>query len=403
MARVGLAVWVGMALAALAAPGQASAACAAIPGYEPFRDSRAVAEGVLLGPSRNGVLFSPARLVVARYLKGSGRRVLPVGTIGSQISPFFSPLSRGISSESFPVRPGQTWRTFFDRPSSLFLGSACSSDSPIRRARVLRRIRGTLVRAGSRWSAWQLSGPAGVRCVRVGWREGAGGAQLGCTRSRTALAIAHRRGATGIAVAARGLRKVAVDGPRVKPVSTTVSPGDTVLIALPGVLELGDLSITATYAGGARRRLGASHRRAVDGNGIWAADSERPHGQGRLPAGCVTVDRIDDPGLTDQPDGSRSGVCGKSSYFYAVRQAGSEHTLVLGGGGRDVSSVRVESPAGTHSAALSGSGRAFIAALPGKIASKAVTVRIRLRSGAERTFRGKRSVNLSRPPRSSGL
>ena len=56
------ALWLGAA-----APASATSCAAPDPSYDAFQSADLVAEGVLLsGPSRDGILFSPARLAVSR-------------------------------------------------------------------------------------------------------------------------------------------------------------------------------------------------------------------------------------------------------------------------------------------------------------------------------------------------
>ena len=212
---------------------------------------------LLSTPSRDGELFSPARLVVARYVKGTGLRVVAVDIAGSQIEPFF--VHTGYLPDApFLARPGQTVRVpwFHGRPT---LGRGCE-EHRIERARVLRAVSGSTGRGRARWSATRFAGPLGVRC----------------------------------------------------------------------------------------------------------------------------------------------GVCGNRRFFYGVRLDDGlfpRVTLVLGAAGPDVRTIDATSPAGSRRATLSRSGRSFIAALPGEIRSRDVTVTVTLRSGALRVYRGRRSVNLRPPPR----
>lgn len=405
MTRAGVTVTAVIGVALLGVPGAAHADCAQIiPEPDPFAESDVVAEGVLLStPSRNGRLFSPTRLAVSRYLKGSGPRVLSVETTARQMAPGFRLSFDSPIEDTYYVRPGQTWRLHFDRGWTPYLGDGCAyRHEQIPRSRVLRRLPG-VVRARRGWRAWQLKGPGRVRCVRVGRGSGGGSERLSCARRGAALAMAHRLSRehpqTAIAIASPGLRRVTIGRRGARAVTASVRPGRPILAVFEGRLGLGDISIEGTLAGGAKRQLGGAHRRALTTDGGWAADFETPYGHGPLPYGCVTVDDLNEPDLTNRADGSRVGYCGRRALFFAVRQAGSDQTLVFGGADRAIVSVTIESPTGTRHAGLSPDGRAFIAALPAKVASKAVTLRVLLRSGVEMDFAGRRSLNLSPKPR----
>ena len=430
-----------VAAVCLLTPGSAGATSCAVPrGYDPFRAAHYVAEGVLLsGPSRDGVLFSPARLSVSRYLKGAGPSVLAVRTIGAQVAQGdLSDVRPFAVSGTSLARAGEGWRVYgYMDPRRMretrhapVLGSVCTDHHLVAPRRVLDPIGGSLRRVGSgrgRWQAKLFSGPGRLRCLRLGRHPQRIGAHAECRslrRARTTLVAVRRRSAgsrrtTAVALAARGLRSVEVLRASDSARSSASAPRGVALVVLPGASERGDLAITARYRNGSTRSLGASGERALDpgegGGRAWAADLERLHNP-LLPGGrCVALTRPDNPWRSIMPaDYARAGACGnlrRRPFFFAVSyvrenppavregEPGVRQTLVFGGLGRAVEGVTIRVPAGERHPAISLRGRSFIATYQGKVAVPDISLEFRLRDQTLRTFSGQRSANLVRASR----
>lgn len=438
---VGIAAAVAVVLALLAPASASALSCAApLDGYSAFRSADLVAEGVLLsGPSRDGVLFSPARLAVSRYLKGSGAPVLRVGTLGRQIDtgaifPGFSSLIPGL----YHARAGETWRVYGftskrNRRASdggvALLGAACNFDDVrIPASRVLRPVSGAVRRTrGDRRRAWRaavFAGPRGVRCVRLARRPGRLAPHGECGRlsgrRATLVGLGRRRvrgrATTAVAVAGRGLRRIAVIRPADGATVTAGAKRGLALAVLDGVSELSELDVVARYADGSSRRFGWTAQRAVAaptaGRPAWAADFE----PGRLPRGdrtvCVTLTQAGRPGRTDTgPAGARSGECARrpDRPFLAVRRVLESteatrsgvtpvETLVFGAVPRSVTHIAVRGPEGERAPALSRRGRAFVVAYAGSVPLSQLAVSFSFASGAQRAFVARRSVNVARLP-----
>jgi hypothetical protein len=416
-----------------AAPASATSCAAPDPAYDAFRSADLVAEGVLLsGPSRDGILFSPARLAVTRYLKGSGPAVLRVGTLGNQIATGDVSDIVALGFGGSFARVGQSWRIFGStsrRDRRLYndggvtsLGAVCSFDDRLLSpTRLLVPVPGTTRRAGAgrdRWRARLFRTSNGVRCVRFGLHPRRGSAHGECRRGAHGTLVAvRRRGAgqgatTAVALAGPGLRSVSVRRLRDGFARETAASGGVALAVLDGVSEPGDLEIVARYADGTRRDFGRAALRATVPDSAttptWAADHER--GRGDRP--CVTLVQPDDPDRTTQPsDHARHGECARrrEAPFLAVRRS-LEHpegsrdgvvaqTLVFGAAGSSVTEVSVRGPDGERAAGLSRRGRAFLAVFSGPVSPAQLTVRLRYANGTETTWSGRRSVNVAPPAR----
>jgi hypothetical protein len=100
-----------------------AASCAGLSPAQEFAAARRVFVGVMLpGPATQaGVLGSPARMRVARYLKGDGPRVVRVDT-ALRIEP------GGItgSSEGIEPKAGQRWKIYTDSRRQPFDTSVCA-------------------------------------------------------------------------------------------------------------------------------------------------------------------------------------------------------------------------------------------------------------------------------------
>jgi hypothetical protein len=101
--------------------GAASCAYFTQPGY--LAMARVVFVGTML-PGRtingpHGLLVSPARVRVARYLKGTGPAVVTVETA-------VSPSGDGMSGEGIMASPGQTWKVYSASGHPPFATGVCS-------------------------------------------------------------------------------------------------------------------------------------------------------------------------------------------------------------------------------------------------------------------------------------
>lgn len=124
-----------------------AASCAAVSPAEEFAAARVVFVGVMLpGPAtQDGVLGSPARMRVERYLKGHGPRVVRVVT-ALRIEP------GGITGGSEGIFPkaGQRWKIYADSRRQPFATSVCSGSTRVVGSPALALWRAFPVRARPR-------------------------------------------------------------------------------------------------------------------------------------------------------------------------------------------------------------------------------------------------------------
>jgi hypothetical protein len=108
---------------AASSPPATVASCAGLTHREQFARARVVADGRMLrGPAgRQGVLFSPARIKVARYLKGHGPRILRVQTAIRRTA-------TGIAGNDAGIEPagGQRWLIYASRSRQPLATSICA-------------------------------------------------------------------------------------------------------------------------------------------------------------------------------------------------------------------------------------------------------------------------------------
>ena len=266
-----VAVAVLVTFVALAAPGRAAAvSCAAPPGPPPTdRDYRAASDvafdGVALsGPAlETGTLFSPARFLVLRYLKGKGPRVVQVrthvrriGEDGAQVMADFTPSI------------GETWRVFVHMPkgrsrvrADRLRTSICYGSHTLGSA--ARPIRGSarVARSGqSRWRASVARGPRGLRCLTA-TRTDRRARRRACERvtgGRSAVVAAetHRAGTPVasilFAASAPRLQQIEVTSAGGTHVATAAGSGRLALMAVDGDVAKG-ATVRLRFAGGATR------------------------------------------------------------------------------------------------------------------------------------------------------
>src|SRR5690348_8692448 len=124
-----------------------AASCAAVSPAEQFAAARLVFVGVMLpGPAtQDGVLGSPARMRVERYLKGHGPRVVRVDT-ALRIEP------GGITggSEGIFPRAGERWKIYTGSRRQPFATSICGGSSRVMSSPALALWRAFPVQAHPR-------------------------------------------------------------------------------------------------------------------------------------------------------------------------------------------------------------------------------------------------------------
>jgi hypothetical protein len=112
-----------------------AASCAALSPAAQFASARRVFVGVMLpGPTAStggrGVLASPARMRVARYLKGRGPTTVTVDTAVRIVPGGFTGNGEGIEP-----RAGQRWKIYTNSRHEPFVTSVCAGSAPVRAAR----------------------------------------------------------------------------------------------------------------------------------------------------------------------------------------------------------------------------------------------------------------------------
>ena len=212
-----------------------AASCAAASPAEQFAAARLVLVGVMLpGPAtQDGVLGSPARMRVERYLKGHGPRVVRVAT-ALRIEP------GGITGGSEGIFPkaGERWKIYTDSRRQPFPTSVCGGSR-----RLVSRPRGASP-ALALWRAFPVQAkprpivPLGEGLVldpRTGFRTVA--AKTAYEEGRFALRTALPPGAI---TAYRRLRAIGVDDDqKVAPLLiTAVKPGSATFVTDRGPMRL---------------------------------------------------------------------------------------------------------------------------------------------------------------------
>ncbi len=105
-----------------------SASCAALSPAEQFAAARVVLVGVMLpGPATQaGVLGSPARMRVERYLKGRGPRTVRVDTAVT-----IEGDSTGVSEDGIEPRAGERWKIYTQSRGQPFGTSSCAGSARV--------------------------------------------------------------------------------------------------------------------------------------------------------------------------------------------------------------------------------------------------------------------------------
>lgn len=232
----------------------------------------------LSGPRVQGLLFTPARLHVLRYLTGSGPRVV---LLDNGVSRSSSPSDFAASFRSdFAASAGGIYRVYpflwggrtWIRRGELVPTSLCYGTGAIRRPPSLRPVRGRLRAAlapgGVRWHARLIRGPHGLRCVGTRRVDRVGSIRRECERmTRPASAVygirtagSGQRASTLVFAQAPRLRAVTVKAPggvRTLP----AAPGLRIaLTAYPGALAPETVRLALRFAGGAVRHVSLKDR-----------------------------------------------------------------------------------------------------------------------------------------------
>jgi hypothetical protein len=152
-----LGVWLGLLLAGCASAQVAAvpareatavaASCAGLSPAQQFAAARRVFVGVMLsGPTaQRGVLGSPARMRVERYLKGRGPEIVRVETAVTIESDAI-----GIAEDGIDPRTGERWKIYTQSPRQPFATSICSGSTRVVRSRALALWRAFPVHAKPR-------------------------------------------------------------------------------------------------------------------------------------------------------------------------------------------------------------------------------------------------------------
>lgn len=430
------AVLLALAGASLLAPPHSDAlSCAPLSERRDFRGSDVVFEGVILsGPRTHDDLASPARVLVSRYLKGRGPGVVAVGTAELQVEPGDHFDTVGAIAGDIHFDPGEAWRIYGDTPGGSGRSAAggvrppslCGHTRRIPPAGALAAVGGSAVgrpEPGSerRWRGRLARGERDLGCIFLaldGRRRRADCRRLG-DDSRSLVAIATEdRGApsTAIAVHARRLEVIAVDGPDGPIEVDAAGQGPIALAVIDGRVDPDSLRIHALRAGGDERVLDPTLRRVLADDPReappWEAVAERGHPRRDLT--CVRWSRTrarfgDEFAHFLEPPQGECGRLDSDAFFFAVRghfehardagRARLRRNVLFGAAGPAVESVAVTSPAGSEELPLSVLGRAFVAAFPRSIRHEDLAVTVTLSGGEALVFDGRRSVNLRTPTR----
>lgn len=389
-----LGVTVALALmSALAAPAGASAACVTL--VAPVTPTVSFDAVALTGRPGSSQLSSPARMLVLRYLRGSGPRVIRVQT------GVLDDLSGGgsVGGEGFNPSAGQTWRLAFRfahgrssvRAHEILHPSACDNPPPHRLHTPVTEVAGGDVHSGP-LVAHAETGPHGLVCARVGAHRACGIGQV--------FDVMGKPGFTAVVAAApdlTGMRVASPDGAGLAPISTN---GRVALSALKGVLSPDALGVIV--------RRGTLHRRVLPSRDVarardplgglpWTARSALVSGFQSTPHTRLCAGFAQDPlrfgTATDVLVGKR--VCSRSvrhGYFFqlvAARHstgANARARTALVGAGSRVKSVTVTVGGSATALIPAVKGGAFLAVFAPTVTVSRMTIVIHLTDGSSVRF-----------------
>lgn len=416
-------------LGARAEPAEALS-CATPPGGPPtereqIQAADVVVEAVALsGPRTAGLLHSPARMAVLRYLKGRGPRVLRAQT---GIDPSLGGDYLGVSTGGTNAGPGQRWRLFIHLPrdrrrvrrGEVVVPNLCGGTRMLRNP--FRDIPGIVTARSGRGAAWRLvaqRGPQRVRCLtarRTDRKTGRGDTpanRRACERiapqSRSAvLTVEHHSEGSPTAstlVAASGprLRMIEVQTPEGTVVERALGRGRLAAVALDGYLPEASLPVTLRLAGGrtVHSQADAAFRVRADdpeGDAPWTGRTLRQLGRS-----CAEFRQLT-PRFGRPQDwlggGGSCGTVARDGIFFGVIRPNplapdtrTTRTVLIGAAGPSVESVTVRSPSGDRGLPLAQRGRAFLSVHPASVDHADLTVEVLYRNGGRATFSGRRRV-----------
>jgi hypothetical protein len=433
MRRIVVVLSTALAIAAapgLEAPASALSCAGPLPGtplpdpYDAGYD--AIVEGVALsGPSDvDGSLDSPARFLVTKWIRGSGPRIVPVGTaVFLSVGPH-----TGHTPGFFQPKPGRVARLFADRDRFGILHDApCLLHDPRPRPRSpLRRVAGSDVRAAAGPAAWRAHaqrGGGGLHCVVLHPERRHTGGGKECEASGPLLAVHHegdrdRVRSTAVVLAGRGIREARLTTPDGPIVLRSPREGSPLLAVLLGRVDAAEVRGRVVLDNGRVRwlrpagfpttlvpdpELGRPWRSAFDDGFSFTFSRAVSRSQ------CVGAHQL--APRTGSGGGwlGTDAVCGdlrRDPYFFAVERPAPEtlergvepqplRTVVVGAARPSVSEIVVRDPAGERRL-LRGPGGHFAAVYPASVSAGQLEVTMVFRDGSTITHRGRAGVNLRR-------
>ena len=407
------------------APSSASAiSCVAPATPEESAAARAdvVLEGIALSGERTpgGALSATARVLVTRYRRGTGPRVVRVATstvlyrfgvigeIGGGFSPAVGDAVRVTGDRVQRLRHSLTG-ALLERGT--ILPDLCFGTGTFSPRRLLTARPGRATSDG--WSAVAQRGTHGLECVRYAPPGATHFDECERLSARRPVGVgtaidlggAARPPSTGVVAYGPGLRSLeARVGDEVR-TATPPRPGAPAVVAFPGRVERYDIRIRTTSTAGERVRTGDRSTRvfADDPGGLpaWGAGSADDPGGERCAFFSATTPRYPRAVL----DGDAGELCRRApagASLVGVERAGCSaqcppevrdvvRTVVFGRAGRRVTRVTLDGPGGTRDLPLARRGGAFLAVLEGDVARGAITVTLHSPSGAV-SVRGRRST-----------
>ena len=393
-----------LSLVVAAAPGLESPAaalsCAIGPGEppDPYENHPLVFEGVALsGPSapRFG-LGSPARMLVLRWIRGTGPRVVRVKTAADLgVGPFY-----GHMPGYFSPLPGTTARIFAGRArGSVIRPNPCvfgderpGPRSPLRTVPAAT----TRIAAGEHaWTARAVRGPRGLHCVLT--HPAGGRVQRECERRRALMAVHHedargrRVSSTAVTVAGPGIAEARLTTPDGTTVLRRTTPLRPLLAVLDGRVDPSEVRARLTMIDGTVQYLQAVGYPTLpapdpEGGRAWYSMIER-----QRDGACVGVHRVA-PRHEAPPEEALavedSALCrrfGRKRFFHAVSAARPYHepgapvipvpqrTVVFGAAAPPIKAILVRDPGGVRRL-TPGRGGQFVAIYPASVSRDDITV-----------------------------
>lgn len=416
--RAGAALLLALVLAAApgAEPPAHALSCPVEPGKpppDPYATHPVVVEGIpLSGPivPRFG-LGSPARMLVTRWIRGSGPLVVRVRTsVQLGVGPVYGHLPG-----YYAARPGSVARLFATRARDGTLHpNPCASGDRRRDPRSpLHTIRESAVRAAAGERAWRAvaqRGPFGLHCLVLHPIGRHTGGHDECEVDRPLLTVQHEHrededeiASTALAVAGRGIRGVELSTPDGPLALAPRGDGHPVLAVLAGRVDDAEIRARLTMVDGSVRLL-----RPVGFATELAVDPElRPPWRAALDPGrrtCVGVDQVPPRHGDAETDLEVDGnpLCRslrRLPYFFAVRSARPqadttelrpvpERTVLFGAAGPSVATITVRDASGERRL-TPGRGGQFLTVYPASTGAADLVVEVAFRDGRTVVHRGR--------------